>query len=349
MAVRSGSDPDCILEASEETGPTDLALVRNAEHLAKLAEIERRTASIRLEDAEANPAAIDASVREVRELAEAALEVLVSLQALDEARHGVTDDGNDDYELVWLEERSQVFAPPRIADLCFGGTFELRRVLRALNDAEAPDDRLVAVETARRKLRRALRAVLSAAHLDDSAPVTRDPQSLDGSELEAALSVRGIYARFRRSLRRPPDETPESVLEAVRYAVGALAMLVASPDYTLVRASDRAILRRLRERGLAWARRDRPIDGGLQLLEDVWTCADLLRGINRRQELKLHDEFLIHELLAGTDAGTRGWFQKAETLLGLDDALDALLESRKGDTEDAALAGDVRKRLEQLA
>jgi hypothetical protein len=203
---------------------------------------------------------------------------------------------------------------------------ELRRVLRELAAAHDDDARLVAAETGRRKLRRAIRAVLEAA---GDAGGSGAPGEHHGrylvADLASALAIRELYARFRRSLRRPTDETPEAVLAAVRYAGGALATLVADPEYADVRASDRAVLRKLRERALQWAGHDRSVTAGLHLLDDVWTCGDLLRGINRRQELKDHDRALIGALLRGPDDDISAWFDRFDPLFGLDDDLDTLL------------------------
>jgi hypothetical protein len=116
------------------------------------------------------------------------------------------------------------------------------------------------------------------------------------------------------------------VLEAVRYAGGALSTLAGKPCYADVRFSDRVVLRRLRERALTWARHDRSVPAGLRLLDDIWTCSDLLRGINRRQELRDHDRALIPRLLRGPDDDVAAWFVELDSLYGLDDDLDQLFE-----------------------
>ncbi|HEY0987851.1 MAG TPA: 30S ribosomal protein S5 [Kofleriaceae bacterium] len=156
------------------------------------------------------------------------------------------------------------------------------------------------------------------------------------ADIESALAIRQLYARFRRSLRRATDDTPEAVLAAVRYAGGAIAALVSDPDYADVRASDRAVLRALRDRALHWARGDRSVAAGLHLLDDVWTCGDLLRGINRRQELREHDRALIAVLGRGPDSDTAAWFARLDALVGLDDELDAVLDRARAARDDAA-------------
>jgi hypothetical protein len=116
-----------------------------------------------------------------------------------------------------------------------------------------------------------------------------------------------------------------------------------------VRASDRALLRGLRERVIAWARHDRLANAGVQLLEDVLTCANLLRGINRRQELRAYDQVVIRRLTAPGDLDREGRSAALESLFGLDDELDALIERMRKDTGAPALAAEVRARLHELA
>jgi hypothetical protein len=227
----------------------------------------------------------------------------------------------------WFSQLTPVMAAPGVADFCFAGILETRRAARELEAAELPDERLVAAETACRKLRRGLRAVLTAARQELT--TTPPPPELDPHEahdLQSSLAVRRVYSTFRRSLQRPTDDSFEAVLTALRYAVGALATLVAAPEYAEIRTSDRALLRRLRERALEWARHQGPREVGLQLIEDLWTSADLLRGINQRQELRAHDAALIQELTSFPATDPIAWFKRLEALTGLDDALDALIE-----------------------
>jgi len=100
-----------------------------------------------------------------------------------------------------------------------------------------------------------------------------------------------------------------------------------------VRASDRALLLGLRDRIFAWSRAGRPPSAGLDLLSDVGATADLLRDINRRQELRASDAELIGALLAGLDKEPHVWLLRLRALVGLDDDLDALIE-QGASTED---------------
>jgi len=255
-------------------------------------------------------------VAQLRALLERTLELLGALDIQD----GEAGDGE---------------ARHAVEDLCFAGSIELKRSLRARSASGRGDERAVAVESARRKVCRVVHAVLVAS--------TDSSEGAEGvvapaESLESAFAVRRAYAVFRRSLRRPRDESPEAVLEAARYAVGALAALVASPAYRDVRVQDRVILRGLRERALAWARFDKSSHEGLRLLGDVWTCADLLRGISRRQELQRHDHACLEALVAAP-TGDAVWWIRCGELEGLDDELDRLLaQQRDAGTRDAVVA-----------
>lgn len=241
--------------------------------------------------------------------------------------------------------------PPRAEDVCFAGALELRRAARELEATSTSDERYAAAETAQRKLRRAIRAVLEAARTSGGPDVLGGEHQGEHhiSDLASGLAVRRLYAQFRRALRRAEDASPEAVLVAIRYAGGALATLVTQPDYADVRASDRGILRGLRERALRWARQDRGVATGLQLLDDVWTSGDLLRGINRRQELRAHDAAVIAACRPGPADDLDAWLTRLDALGGLDDVLDERLSQLRAalaagqDTERYVL--EIRHRL----
>jgi hypothetical protein len=224
--------------------------------------------------------------------------------------------------------------------------------LRQLEEARSIEEALVACEAGQRKARRAIRAVLDAAEAAESSNVEATPETQSGiveapdADVENALSVRRLYARFRRSLRRPASESAEDVLVCVRYAASALATLLTATDASTLRVSDRVMLRSLRDRVFDWARGDRSVLAGLQVLGDVFTSADLLRGINQRQELRAHDRSVIATLLAfGDQADSSDMVLRLE---GLDDALDELLERRTKDGVDA-VRDALQARLTELA
>ena len=268
------------------------------------------------------------AIREGRALIERGVALLEEVQRHDEeVEIEIVDDPfADAFDATALPPPS---TGPSASDLCFAGLLEMKGVQRQLGEAREEDELLSAVEAGRRKLIRAIRAVLKVAHAGSEVPeALNDPLDLSCTEVESALAARKLYARFRRSLRRPPDDTPEGVLHALRYAAGALAALRTDPAYAYVRATDRTMLRGLRERILEWARGEKAAQRGLELMGDVETTADLLRGINQRQEVRLHDRALVARLGAlGPDDANAEVAADLARLEGLDDALDQVLTS----------------------
>ena len=320
--------------------------------LFELRALAGETHAVDLGAADGDSALVAALAGRLGALLDRGLELIAALQRADEA-----DDELPDLEAVdpdaWL-------APPapraaRIGDVCFAGALELRRIARELATADGDDARLVAADTARRKLRRAIRAVLETARETGVYDVLGgDHQGHHQvADLASGLATRRLYAGFRRALRRADAATPDAVLAAVRYCGGAMATLVAAPDYADVRASDRAVLRGLRERALRWARHDRGVESGLQLLDDVWTCSDLMRDINRRQELRAHDSAIVDACSGGPGepVAVDAWLAKLDALRGLDDRLDelvALARAATGDGERAAHVAELRGQLERI-
>jgi hypothetical protein len=257
--------------------------------------------------------------------------------------------GEQDWEPeTWVGVRTADSAPPRLGDLCFACTVELSVVARELDQARDYDARVSAVETARRKLYRAIHALAQVAPGSGPLVLSESLEQRLDDELESSLAVRRLYAEFRQNLRRAVDESGEGVLTALRYAAGALAALTASPHYRAVRASDAALLRTQHERLLEWSRAGKPRAAGLQLLEDIMTSAGLLRDINRRQELRAHDTKLIADLLADQSLDRAGWLGKLGCLAGLDDSLDRLIAQLRA-AQGTELVDDILAQLSLLA
>lgn len=326
--------------------PRELAQAQQADIFTVLRDVERQAAALDPSGAETEAKTGEELAQKLADLVNRSLDLFGMLERLDEAQAALAS-GTDDFER-WFTETTPVQAAPRLGDLCFASAFELKRVQRGLLEADGPDDRLEALEAARRKLLRALRAVLATdGTTTGSTPHDADASPYRAEDVECALAVRRLYANFRRALRPATDESNEGVLAALRYAAGALAALASEPAYAHVRASDRAPLRRLRDRMLIWARHDRSVSVGLELLEDVTTAADLLRGINRRQELRAHDVASIRELSRGPGNDAAAWLSQLEELFGLDDALDDHIEELK-EALDAATVQRVLARLPEL-
>lgn len=237
----------------------------------------------------------------------------------------------------------------QVGNLAFAARSELRRAERRLAAPEGDHDaRVTACESARRKLRRALHAVLEAT----AAALGRD-LAVGGVdvEVEAALSVRRMFAKFRRSLPPCDPADPAQVRRALRFAAVSLAVMVGSPDFGELRAPDRQLLLQLQARILAWARAGGSEAEGSRLYQDLQTAADLLRTINQRQELVAHDRAALGQLaqvLASAQPARERLTAALALLRGLagrDDDLDSLVATiADGDAPEPTLAR-VRARL----
>jgi hypothetical protein len=221
-----------------------------------------------------------------------------------------------------------------VGNLCFTARSELRRAEKILRATPRQhDERLAGCESARRKLRRALIAVLDAVGraVGRTFPCTADHDA----EVEAAVAVRRMYAKFRRSLPACDPGDPAQVRRALRFGAVSIAVMVGSADFAEVRAHDRTLLLGLQTRILAWARAGTADGVGARLYQDLVTAADLLSSINHRQELAAHDRAALARLRAAIASGepaevvvARG-LPSLRALAGksaaLDDALHAAL------------------------
>jgi hypothetical protein len=217
-----------------------------------------------------------------------------------------------------------------LGDTCFTAAGDLKKAQRALGVGASHEDRVVGCDGARRKIRRALRAVIEA---HDSA-VGSHPELVGDREheLEAGLAVRRMYAKFRRSLVTCDDAADAAcVRRALRYGAVAFAVMVGSTDFSEVRMSDRRTLLGLQARILDWARSGSDAGEGWRLYKDITAAADLLRSVNMRQELVAHDAVLLRScrerLLAASGDGPapRDVLEELRGLQGRDDELDGLL------------------------
>lgn len=210
--------------------------------------------------------------------------------------------------------------PVPLDALCFAARLDLRRSTRELEAAPIAE-RIERFERTRRRVLEALRAIAEACADPNASQLGHAEREV---ELEVAVRVRAMYGRMILGMRRSTPDDPDSVLGALRYVASALALAAGTPEFHLARASDRAVLRALRERVLAWARGDRVPRDGERLLDDVWAAVSLMRGISRRPELVAHDRALL-AALAGVPAPDANWHADAQRLLGRDHEIDRLL------------------------
>jgi hypothetical protein len=314
-------------------------------HVARLEHLYTRMAT-RLSPDLARPGAVEELAESVaRPLAARVAELIALLEELEADLERASDDDGGDDDLEFDFDFSFEMTPlpgekpahhslasdltAHAANVCFAARGELRRVARALSRLDASYDGLLgACESARRKIRRSIGAVLDAlAHTTgDESPVSDDRTA----ELEAAIAIRAMYAKFRRDLVTCDESDLRSVNRALRYAAVAIAKMVGAPEFAEVRLTDRSLLLSLQGRILRWARGPRGREG-LKLFKDICTAADLLAAINMRQELQQNDQVVVAEVraLLGDGAGEdefRRALQMLADLRGRDDALDLLVD-----------------------
>lgn len=318
--------------------------------LDELTQLARRLAVLETLLLSADAGAVNELARDVEEVLARTIAITASFDRLDTAEPEELCFAGEEEPATWIGMRSAVPSTPSLSDVCFASGFELSRAARELARPGDVDARLSAAETACRKLYRALHAIFEATRETSTAGALGAQllRKRKATELERALVVRRLYAEFRHSLRRANDDSRESVLTALRYAAGGVALLTASPHYGAIRASDRALLRRLRDRLLEWSHAGKPASEGLQLLEDIWTSADLLRDINRRQELRAHDAELMRSLAGDSLLDHAGWLTSLERLKGLDETLDGLAARLRSAPNSNELLVEIMLRLAQL-
>jgi len=239
-----------------------------------------------------------------------------------------------------------------VGNVAFAACTEIRRVERELKSGvDTHDQRVVACDSARRKLRRGIQALLVAIGQVLDQPV--DLSGLD-AEVERALAVRRLFAKFRHSFRPIDPHDHGQVRRSLRFAAVSLAVMVGSSDFAEVRAQDRQLLLGLQRRILAWARAGGAPEAGRQLYQDLTTAADLLRAINQRQELVAHDRVVLKrvaEVLAHPGPPERALeaaLPDLHQLVGRDDQLDELvarMRDHRGDDE--AVLGRLRAAIER--
>lgn len=289
-----------------------------------------------------------------------AIDVATHLESELETPAGAEDDAELDraFDLMGDERQAASIRPPSMhADvlrLCFAVRHELGPVRDQLTSAAAShDQRLVACDRARRKLRRSLVGLGEALARSAGRAFTVEDELNDN--VQVAVAVRYLYVKFREALPEcAEDAGTDEVTRALRRAATALAMLLGDDDFGEVRVADQMLLKSLQRRTLAWGRNPDRREG-LRLYGDIRSAAELLRAINLRQELQAHDTQLLvqlqDELGRGEDADPAGLQRLAgrmRALRGLDDGLDDLLRRAYGGQPLPTLLPRLRQEIDRL-
>ncbi len=206
-------------------------------------------------------------------------------------------------------------------DIAALGSFELRQelsILKRTGVEQSPWQIIARLDSALREVLKVATVLHSVCrHEDDDVALTFD------TELRNGLQVRAVYSRFRRQIEnlKHLDRSEDTKL---RSAATCIACLAGRDIYPKMRIRDRLALSQLRERMVTCLRQAQPNAAECRRLgTDLRGFAELLKGINLRQELVEHDRKLIEGVLADDD------FDPAQlaSLAGLDDGLDSMIET----------------------
>ncbi len=156
-------------------------------------------------------------------------------------------------------------------------------------------------------------------------------------DMDDALEIRRLYAQFRRAILRGGTPEPEDVPARLRKVSNRINILRDLKVYPFLRIDDRREIRRMQKRIIAFLEQEEKperLQDGRHLWQDLENFAHLLRQVNLREELIVHDRRVITEVDNALFQGKRklrkvpGSVRKRlETLQGKDDDLDELLLS----------------------
>lgn len=226
-----------------------------------------------------------------------------------------------------------------VDEIAFFAKMELRqridRVTRAA-DAKDPQHLLVECDGALRRIRKSLSAVDATIAKAEAVP----RKLVFETELDTAVWVRQAYGEFRHAVFGGGTPAPEELYKRFRRIGTHIPMLTGKRRYHVIRVQDRLLFRALHARILGWLR-EHGIAGdpvsGTRLWQDICGFAEMLKLVNRRQELVAHDRELIEAVLDAMDEGdnapaAQGIRLLLEPLAGYNDDIDAFLREQEGAT-----------------
>lgn len=231
---------------------------------------------------------------------------------------------------------SSEFAARDLTDLAFFARSEIKGCLKLLTaTAQRPELDLETVasncEAGTRRLRKALVSVESAIYEFED----REAPQRKWFDVEVSLQIRRLYWNLRReTLGRPIEE--KHMAERMRSVVYRLVAFRELSVYPFLRIDDRIQLRHLLKRILEWLNSgDQNEKVGKQLWQDLVGFAGILVQVSQRQELQDHDRELISQAYwtlfrqsPPPEEVPLDLLNELDNLLGLDDALDQLIQAR---------------------
>jgi hypothetical protein len=223
----------------------------------------------------------------------------------------------------------------RITDLAFMARWELYREREGLG--RTPSDRAVwaIVSECGRACRR---LITSAIAIEDAMCAHEGLENtlrhLYQTELSRSLQVRRAYAMFRHIIVADVASAEESVRERLRRAAFGIARLVGNDVYGDLRASDRMRIEALQRQLTEWLEASRDCDPlvGHRLWQEIENISKLLLEVNKRAELREHDQAVAAEAYAklfrnasAPDLMPQDLRLRLESLFGRDEELDRLI------------------------
>jgi hypothetical protein len=241
----------------------------------------------------------------------------------------------------------------RITDLTFMARWELYREREGL--AKIPSGRAVwaVVSECGRACRR---LITSAIAIEDAICAYEGLENalrhLYQTELSRSLQVRRAYAMLHHTIVGDGPSPGGGVRERLRRAAFGIARLVGNDVYGDLRASDRMRIEGVQRQLTEWLEANRNCDPvvGLRLWQEVENISELLLEVNKRAELREHDEAVVAEVYAKLfraanvpDLVPQDLLLQLQSLFGRDGELDKLITDPRPHS-----AADWRRPLEEV-
>ncbi len=223
----------------------------------------------------------------------------------------------------------------RITDLAFMARWELYRESEGLGKIPSGRAAWAIVSECGRACRR---LITSAIAIEDAMCAYEGLENtlrhLYQTELSRSLQVRRAYAMLRHTIVVDGSSAGESVRERLRRAAFGIARLVGNDVYGDLRASDRMRIEALQRQLTEWLEANRDCDPlvGRRLWQETENISALLLEVNKRAELREHDQAVAAEAYAKLfraattpDVVPQDLQLRLESLFGRDEELDRLI------------------------
>lgn len=223
----------------------------------------------------------------------------------------------------------------RITDLAFMARWELYREREGLGKIPSGRAAWAIVSECGRACRR---LITSAIAIEDAMCAYEGLENtlrhLYQTELSRSLQVRRAYAMLRHTIVGDGPSPGERVRERLRRAAFGIARLIGNDVYGDLRASDRMRIEAVQRQLTEWLEANRHCDPivGRRLCQEIENISELLLEVNKRAELREHDQAVAAEAHAklfsaasAPDLMPQDLQLRLESLFGRDEELDRLI------------------------